>query len=392
MNPRAVLKKNIKRRVSFGHPWIYDNEIHSCEPVKDGELVDVYSFSRQYVGRGYYNSSSVIRVRLLTRENRVIDRSFFEEKFSRAVSVRSVLVKNSDSFRVVFGEADGVPGLIMDKFSDYLVVQFNTLGINTFREEIMDSAVKLFSPAGVYEKSEGAALEKEGLEKTEGWIYGNGPELIPFLLNDIKFLADTKGQKTGFFLDQRDNALKLSRFSDGRRVLDLFSYTGNFAFHCLKGGASEVKLVDISERALEVAREIARLNGYTSKCEFTKGNVFDYLREGDLSRADIIVIDPPAMAKSSSSKSSALRGYKELNLRGIKSLKDGKLLATSSCTQIVPEEDWEKAIDKAFSDNKKLGVLVFKGEQPADHPRVTAIHETDYLKFRVFCVFTVAEF
>ncbi|MDD5745136.1 MAG: class I SAM-dependent rRNA methyltransferase, partial [Mesotoga sp.] len=229
----AVLKRNIKRRISAGHPWIYDNEIERCESPLDGSLVDVFTFSGQFVGRGYYNSNSIIRIRLLTRKNVPIDREFFKERFSRVFRAREGLLRNSNAVRVIFGEADGVPGLIVDRFSDYLVVQFNTLGINTFRDEIVESLVKLFNPPGIYEKSEGLALSKEGLERREEWIHGKGPELIPFVLNGIRFLADTKGQKTGFFLDQRENALRLSPMSDGGKVIDLFSYTGNFALHCL---------------------------------------------------------------------------------------------------------------------------------------------------------------
>jgi len=388
----AVLKRNIKKRISMGHPWIYDNEIERCETPIDGSLVDVFTFSGQFVGRGYYNSNSIIRIRLLTRKNVSIDREFFKEKFSKAYRSRESLLRNSNAARIVFGEADGLPGLIVDKFSDYLVVQFNTLGINTFRDEIVESLVKLFNPTGIFEKSEGLALSKEGLERKEEWIHGKGPELIPFVLNGIKFLADTKGQKTGFFLDQRENALRLSSMSGGGRVIDLFSYTGNFALHCLAGGARAATLVDVSQRALDVASENASLNGWKDRCTFITANAFDFLRESDQSSFDIIVIDPPAMAKSSSSKANALRGYKELNLRAIKSLRSGRLLATSSCTQILSEEEWQRSINDAFQDSKKLGIVSFRGGQPSDHPEVSSIYETKYLKFLIYRVFGINEF
>jgi 23S rRNA (cytosine1962-C5)-methyltransferase len=391
LNPKAYLRRNIKRRVALGHPWIYDNEIQSCDSVDDGQIVDVFTSSDQFLGRGYFNSLSTIRIRLLTRKNIEINGAFFREKILRAFNKKKALLNNGDSLRVVFGEADGLPGMIVDKFADFLVVQFNTLGIYTFRREIVDVLLELFSPKGIYEKSEGSSLEKEGLVQTGEWLAGDGPILIPFNIDGLRFLADMKGQKTGFFLDQRENAMKLAFLSNDRFVIDLFSYTGNFAFHCLNYGARSVVLVDISERALEVSEEIAKMNGFEHKCEFVKANAFDYLRNGDISKADIVIIDPPAMAKNTSSKSSALRGYKELNLRGIKNLRNDRVLATSSCTQIVSEEDWLKCINEAFADSKKLGTLIYRGGQPLDHPEVSSIFETKYLKFRVFSVHNIAE-
>ncbi len=386
------LKKEIKRRVAFGHPWVYDNEIEKHDPLDDGCIVDVFTYSGQFLGKGYYNSGSTIRVRFITRRNCKLDTDFFSGKIRRAIQLKSLLLEDSDALRIVFGEADGLPGLIVDRFSDWLVVQFNTLGIQLMKKEIIEALILVLKPKGIFEKSEGTSLAKEGLEAKEGWLYGNGPELLPFSLNGISFLADTKGQKTGFFLDQRENAKRLSDYATGRRVLDVFSYTGNFSFHCINKGARSAILVDSSERALSVAKEIAEINRFSDKCEFIKTNAFDYLRENSLSGFGLAVIDPPAMAKSPSSKKNALRGYKELNLRVIKSLNDGALIASSSCTQIVSEEDWMRTINDAFHDCKKLGLVAFRGGQSLDHPEVTSIFETKYLKFCLFHIFELINY
>jgi 23S rRNA (cytosine1962-C5)-methyltransferase len=216
--------------------------------------------------------------------------------------------------------------------------------------------------------------------------------LLPFSLNGVTFFADTKGQKTGFFLDQRDNAEKLSKYANERNVLDVFSYTGNFSFHCMSQGANRATLVDSSERALSVARETAEINGFISRCEFVRANAFDYLREESLAGHNLVIVDPPAMAKSPSSKKSALRGYKELNLRVIKKAVSGSLLASSSCTQIISEDDWMRTINDAFHDSKKVGIVSFRGGQPLDHPEVSSIFETRYLKFCLFRVFELCDF
>ncbi|HQC14323.1 class I SAM-dependent rRNA methyltransferase [Mesotoga prima] len=392
MSARVVLKRSIKRRIAFGHPWIYDNEIEKADFVEGGCIVDVLTNSGQFLGRGYYNPDSSIRVRLLTRRNCSIDTDFFAQKLKRSLGMKSSLLRYGNALRVTFGEADGLPGLIVDKFSDWLVVQFNTLGIGVLKNEIIEALIATLKPKGIFEKSEGISLTKEGLESKEGWLFGNGPELLPFSLNGIHFFADTKGQKTGFFLDQRDNAENLSKYANGRNVLDVFSYTGNFSFHCLSQGANRATLVDSSERALSVARETAEINGFISRCEFVRANAFDYLREESLAGHSLVIVDPPAMAKSPSSKKSALRGYKELNLRVIKKAVNGSLLASSSCTQIISEDDWMRTINDAFHDSKKVGIVSFRGGQPLDHPEVSSIFETRYLKFCLFRVIELCDF
>jgi len=392
LSSRVILKRSIKRRIAFGHPWVYDNEIDRSDDLEDGSIVDVLTHSGQFLGRGYYNSGSTIRVRLLTRRNCRFDVGFFSKKIERSALLKSSLLRTSDAMRIVFGEADGLPGLIVDRFSEWLVVQFNTLGIARLKDVIVEALISVFKPKGIFEKSEGISLIKEGLEAREDWIYGSGPELLPFSSDGIIFFADTKGQKTGFFLDQRENAIRLSQYATDREILDVFSYTGNFSFHCIKKGARSATLVDASERALSVARETAEANRFTDSCQFVRANAFDYLRASDLPRTDLVIIDPPAMAKTPSSKRSALRGYKELNLRATKILKNEALLASSSCTQIVSEEDWSRTINEAFHDSKKVGVIVFRGGQPVDHPEVSSIFETRYLKFCLYRIFELADY
>ncbi|WP_245612754.1 class I SAM-dependent rRNA methyltransferase [Kosmotoga pacifica] len=384
------MKKGIKRRIFNGHPWIYDNEISIFPECEDGALVDLFTSSGQFIGKGYYNSHSAIRIRLLTRKNENVDEHFFSRKIIKAYTLRNRFVKTTDAYRLVFGEADGLPGLIVDKYSDYFVLQINTLGMSKFRETIVGVLVRLFNPKGIYEKSEGNFLKLEGINPVSEWLHKTGPILIPFKMNEITFLADLRGQKTGFFLDQRYNAKLLSNYAHGRRVLDVFSYTGNFAIHMLKAGANSATLVDQSKRALEVAREVARINGIADRVEVFEGNAFDFLRAVKPGDYDMIIVDPPALVKNSRATEKALNAYKELNLRAIKNLKEG-VLATSSCTQAIKEEEWERTIYEAFIDNKKLGLQLFAGSQPADHPVSSAIYETKYLKFRAFTVHKIAD-
>lgn len=383
-NAKVVLKKDIKKRVYNGHLWIYDNEIDKIEgEFENGDIVNVFTYANQFLGTGYINTESKITIRLLSRKPVEINEDFFRQKIEKAIKDRYPL-SNQNAFRVIFGEADGLPGLIVDKFGDYLIIQFNTLGINKYRNLIIKVLVELFNPKGIFEKSEGNAIKKEGLAEKSGWIYKEGPELIPFEINGIKFFADIRGQKTGAFLDQRDNAKKLMEFADNKVCLDCFSYTGNFGMHLLKGGARHVTFVDYSERALEVAKEIAKINNFNN-CDFVVGNAFDFLKE-EYERSklyDIVVLDPPSFAKSASSRDAAFKGYKEINYRSMRILKDGGFLATASCTQVVSSEEFEHIIINAGIDAKVVMKLIYRGGQSIDHPQIYNILETMYLKFLI---------
>ncbi len=387
---RVFLRSDIKNRIRNGHPWIYDGEIDKIEgEFSDGDVVDVFYHSRDFLGRGYINSKSRIRIRLLTRKYEEINKDFFLKRIEKIVSWKKRLIKDTDAFRVVFSEADGLPGLVVDKYSDYLVIQIGTLGMERQKSNIIDALVEEFDPKGIYEKSDYAAREKEGLEKFRGWLYKNGPELIEFHSNGLKFYADTKGQKTGAFLDQRENAKLIEDFVRDETVLDVFSYTGNFAAHALKYGAKHVTLVDYSERALEIARRVLEENGFSGKYDLVLGNAFDKLREIDRSgekRYGVVILDPPAFAKSASDKRSAYRGYKEINLRAMRILPSGGTLITSSCSRVVSEQEFMIVLYDAASDTKRRIRILRKGSQPPDHSPQLNIFETFYLKFFVLRV------
>jgi len=381
---KVFLKKKVNPRVLNGHPWIYDNEIEREDVSKDknGSMVEIYH-EKKFVGIGYYNSNSIIRVRVISRKKSEIDENFVREKIKAVVKMKEIVFPRESSYRVIFGEADGLPGVIVDKFADYLSIQINTLGIFNLKEIIIKTLIEIYNPKGIFEKDDEKSAEKEGFEAIDGWIYGSGPELIEFEMNDIKFLADTKGQKTGFFLDQRVNGANTVKFSYGKKVIDAFTYTGNFGLHALKGGAEFVTFMDYSARALEVMQEAAKLNGFDkSRYEVINGNSFDILRKFDDEgrKFDITIIDPPSMAKNRSSRENAIKGYKELNLRAMKITNDGGFLSTSSCTQLVNEEEFKSVILRAAEDTKKSLKIVFRGMQPVDHPVLMNVPETEYLK------------
>jgi len=383
---RVFLGK-LSRRLLGGHLWVYENEISRVEgDYENGEVVDLFRPDGSFFGKGYINDNSKIRVRILSRKNERIDGEFIKRRIEDALRKRKTL-KDTNAFRVVHGEGDFLPGLIVDLFGDYAVVQITTLGMERMKSWVLDALIELLQPKGIYEKSSGTFREKEGLEDREGWIYGAGPELIEFEMNGLRFLADTKGQKTGFFLDQRENAKMVLDFAKDKVCLDVFSYTGNFAAHLLKGSARHVTLVDYSERSLEIAREILKMNGFENFDTIT-GNAFDILKDFDKSgkKYDLVVLDPPSFAKSSRSLESAKRGYKEINLRAMRILRKPGILVTSSCTQIVSEETFREILMDASFDTGTYLTVLKRGGQPSDHPVLLNVPETQYLKFYIFQV------
>ncbi|SHH38667.1 class I SAM-dependent rRNA methyltransferase [Thermosipho atlanticus] len=377
---KVYLKKNIKNRIKNGHPWIYYNEIEKIDgEIENGSIVEVFNHENYFIGKGYINFNSKIRIRLLTRKNEKIDKNFLKKRIVQALRRRNT---KEESFRVIFSEADNLPGLIVDKFGNYLVIEINTLGIEKIKNFIIDVLIEIFNPVGIFEKSDSTSRKKEGLTTFTGWIYGNGPELIPYTINGIILFADTKGQKTGAFLDQRFNALSLRNYTNNKSCLDCFCYTGNFGLHMLKFGAKHVTFVDYSKRAIEVAELALKKNDFQNY-ELIVGNAFDILKSFYNSSKffDVISIDPPSFAKSASTKQSALKGYKEINLRAMKILKERGILATSSCTQVISEQEFINTIFSAAIDTGKISRILHKGGQPYDHPQVLNILETQYLKF-----------
>ena len=379
----VFLKKNIKSRIANGHPWVYSNEVEKVSgSPSPGDTVDVRQ-GNTFIGKGTYNPHSAILVRILSRKNEPIDKSFFAAQIARALNYRKEFLKGEISFRVVFGEADGLPGLIVDKFADYLVMQINSLSMDKWRNDLVDVLAQVVHPKGIYTKDDEKSARKEQFTAQAGWILGTGPDLIPFETNGLRFLSDTRGQKTGFFLDQRLNAAVTGNYAENKTVLDAFSYTGNFGLHALKGNARFVRFVDYSPRAIEVLKETLSLNNIDpGRYEIFNDDTFEYLR--DLHKAgeefDLVIIDPPSLAKARGSKQNALKGYRELNLRALKILQPGGLLSTSSCTQIIYEEDFRKMLYSAAENTGRQVSIIHKGMQPPDHPVVLNIFETEYLQ------------
>ncbi|GAB4313967.1 class I SAM-dependent rRNA methyltransferase [Pseudothermotoga elfii] len=368
------------------HPWIYKNEIMTIKgDFEDGQIVDVFLKSGQFFARGYINTKSKITVRILTFEPKTIEQ-ILQSRIEQAIHRRRFLLKHEQACRLIYSESDWLAGLIVDKFGPYLVIQINTLGMEKLKELSVKILLQQVEVSGIYEKSDSPARLKEGLEKRSGWIYGNGPEIIYYRSNGLTLASDLKGQKTGAFLDQRLNARALFPYAEGKECVDVFSYTGNFALHLLKYGAKHVKLIDYSQRSLQIADQLMKLNGFEGRYDLICANAFDWLkRETSLTEQyDLIVLDPPSFAKTSSAKESAERGHKEVNLRAIKLLKKPGLLVSSSCTQILSAFDFERVMQSVASDCKVNLRIACRGGQPEDHPILLGVPETEYLKFYIF--------
>ncbi|ACI20156.1 class I SAM-dependent rRNA methyltransferase [Dictyoglomus thermophilum] len=387
---KVLLKKGVHTKIVRGNPWIYDNEILKVEgDFSPGDVVDIYDSSKSFIGRGFINPNSKIRVRVVTRKEEEINKDFFRERILKAWEYRKKVV-DVDSCRVVFAEADFLPGLIVDKFSDVLVIQTLALGIDRFKEVIVEVLDEIFNPIGIYERNDVSVRELEGLPQVKGFLKGRFDTKVEILENGVKMIVDVEnGQKTGYFLDQRENRASLKGLVDGAEVLDVFCYTGGFSLHALKYGASKVIAVDSSSTALEMAKENAKINGFIDKIEFIEENAFDLLRrfhkEGKT--FDVVILDPPAFAKSSKNLDGALRGYKEINLRAMKIIRDGGFLITCSCSQHVTRELFEKVIESASFDANRLLRLVEFRYQAKDHPILLSHPESLYLKCGIYQVF-----
>jgi 23S rRNA (cytosine1962-C5)-methyltransferase len=388
---QVSLKRGRERRVRGFHPWVYRGDIlsYSRKP-KPGELCVVRDYKGSFLAKGYINPESYIAIRILTfRREENIDRSFFEKRVREALNYRKKVVSNSDAYRLIHSEADYLPGFIADKYGDFVVIQVTTLGMDMLKKELVEALISVVSPKGIYEKSNVPARELEGLEPFEGIIYGEVPERVIIEENSIKFYVQiVGGQKTGLFLDQRENKLLFARefVKEGDRVLDVFCHLGGFGIYAAKvGGASEVVMVDSSELAINLARENGRLNGVSDKLSFIKGDAFKVMKElqqrGEL--FDAIVIDPPAFAKSKVYLEQAKKGYKELFLRGLKMLKPGGSIVVCSCSHHVTPPILEEILQSAAFDTKVPLRVLYTTYQSKDHPFVLQIPESRYLK----CIF-----
>lgn len=384
----VTLRKTRETRVRGGHPWIYSSEIERVDGAfENGDIVDVCDFRGKFIGRGFYNPQSQISLRILTRNGEKCDRSFFERRIRDAWEYRKRLC-DPRSCRLIYSESDFLPGLVVDKFGDILVLQALSLGIERIKDMIADLLMEIVDPVGIWERSDVPVRRLEGLEQTTGLLRGSVPELVEMRENDIYFGVDVKrGQKTGFFLDQKENRAAIAPLCPGARVLDCFCHNGSFSLHAAKYAAASVLGVDISEEALEVARENARRNGLTN-VTFEAHNCFDHLREltdAD-EKFDLVILDPPAFTKNKASVPAALRGYKEINLRGLKLVRPGGFLVTCSCSQHVLTEMFQDIVNQAARDAKKRIRLVEYRTQGKDHPILPQSIETKYLKCMILQV------
>ena len=386
----VVLAKSRDARVRFGHPWIYESDISKVDgEYTNGDIVDVYNFNMKFLGRGYINDNSKISVRLLSRVKEDIDSDFFARKISHAVSYRDIVAKMATSRRLIFGEGDGLPGLIVDQYSDTLVVQVLTLGMELRKDLIVKELRNVTGCSKIYERSDVKTRYLEGLEPTSGFLSEPFETKLVIDENEFKMNVDVvNGQKTGYFLDQRENRAAISDYVKGAVVLDCFSHTGSFAVHAVGYGAQKVVAVDVSETAIEMAKANLELNYDDCDCDLIVGNVFDILREfeRDSQKYDVVILDPPAFTKSRSSTESALRGYKDINLRGARILKEGGYLITASCSHHVEENEFVNVVTSAVADAGRTAKLIEIRSQSKDHPMALGVPESKYLKFLILKV------
>lgn len=390
-----TLKKGEGRTIKTGGLWIFDNEIESIMGrFKNGDIVTVHDFDGYPMGRGYINQNSKIRIRLMTRNvHQEIDRDFLTMRLQNAWDYRKKTV-DTDSCRIVFGDADFLPGLVIDKFSDVLVVQSLALGIDRFKEQIVEILKEILKAdgiwiRGVYERSDAKERKKEGMERIKGFIGEEFDTKVPIVENGVKYIVDVKdGQKTGFFLDQKYNRLAMQKLCKDAKVLDCFTHTGSFALNAGIAGAKSVLGVDASEFAVAQASQNAELNHLSDKVRFKCHDVFELLPELEKSGEiyDVVILDPPAFTKSRNTMKHAMKGYREINMRGLKLVKDGGYLATCSCSHFMDYENFTKVIGQAArSAHKRLRQVEFRTQSP-DHPILWAADESYYLKFYIFQV------
>jgi 23S rRNA (cytosine1962-C5)-methyltransferase len=389
------IKKGEGRSLKSGGLWIYDNEIDTINgDFENGDLVFVHDFDDYYLGCGFINTNSKITVRVMSRvKGQEIDHEFLVMRVKAAWEYRKTTV-DTDSCRIIFGEADFLPGLVIDKFSDVLVVQSLALGIDRMKVEIIDILKELLAKdgitiRGVYERSDAKVRSNEGMERMKGFIGEPFDTKVEIVENGVKYIVDVaEGQKTGFFLDQKYNRAAVARLCKGARVLDCFTHTGSFALNAGRGGAREVLGVDASDLGVAQATENAALNGLSDTVKFLTADVFDLLPEYEKNgeQFDVVILDPPAFTKSKNSVKNAIKGYREINLRAMKLVKDGGYLATCSCSHFMTPDLFTETIGQAARNVKKRIRQVEYRTQAPDHPILWAADESYYLKFFIFQV------
>lgn len=383
MNPcKIYLKKGEEQRIQEGHPWVFSNEIdHIVGFIKSGEIAYVYAHDQTFIGKGYLNTNSKIFVRLLSRDDIEIDEAFFTAKIAKAKQSREDLGYNN-SYRAFFGESDGIPGLIVDKYGDYLSIQILSLGIDQRKDMFIQILVSIFNPKGILERSDVSVRTKEGLEPFKGVIYGQVPEKVLIKENELTMAVDLmNGQKTGFFLDQQDNHNAVKPYVKDKIVLDCFSNIGGFGLHAAYHGAKKVTCVDISALAVSDILNNAKLNGL-DQVEAIEKDVFDQLRayQKEGKTFDTIILDPPAFAKNKDAIKRAYQGYKDINLQAMKIIEDGGYLYTCSCSHYMTIELFLQMLQDAARDAKKKVQMVEMRIQSKDHPALLGSDESLYLK------------
>ena len=395
--PKAVVTEKAEAAIKRGHPWVYDAEISGLsDEIENGSLVDVFSKKDRYLGTGFLSQNSKIRIRILSNNaNETFGPAFWQRRVKYALDMRRTVMQDDYCCcRLIFGEADGIPGLTVDRYEDILSTEVLSFGTEQVKEVIYEALVNELkndgiTVRGIFERNEAKIRELEGLPLQKGWYKGvfvgipASPQ-VEICENGIRYTVDVEnGQKTGFFLDQKYNRLAVSKLARGMKVLDCFTHTGSFAMNAAKGGAAHVTAVDISQLAVDTAEENAKINGLSDRMDFLCADVFDLLPKLAAEHADynFIILDPPAFTKSRKTTDNAKRGYKEINYRAMKMLPRGGYLATCSCSHFMPNELFRKMLLEAARDAGVTLRLIEERRAAPDHPVAMAIPETDYLKF-----------
>lgn len=383
----VYLKRKISPRVANGHPWVFANEVEKIDgEVQGGDIVELFSHDKKFIGKGYINPKSQILVRLLTRNKADnINEDYFIDRIRQCWEYRKK-IGYTENCRLVFGEADSLPQLIVDKFNDYFVLQTLALGIDVWKPAIVKAINTIFEPKGIYERNDVPVRELEGLPQHKGFLSAPFDTNIIINENGLRFHVDIEnGQKTGYFLDQQDNRRAIRHIVKDADVLGAFTYTGTFEIHAAHYGAKSVLGLDISANAVAQANRNAELNGVQDRCRFEAANAFDVLKQWgkDGRQYDVVMLDPPAFTKSRETIQKAITGYKEINLRGMKLVKPGGFLVTSSCTNLVHPELFLQTIDMAAKDARRRIRQVTFQAQASDHPIIWGMENTNYLKFLI---------
>lgn len=406
---RVFLNAKEEKEIQTGFPWVFDNEISHIKyrksekdewldtslaetAVPNGSGVEVFTKAGGFLGTGIINRNSKITVRIISSEHadKVFSdtKSFWEKRVFDAVNIRRIHYKESDSYRLIFGDADFFPGLICERYCDengrvYLVVQFLSMACDIFRDEILDSLKKACKPYAIFERDDADVRMKEGLQEKAGWIGKAGDEVITIVENGIRLNVDiANGQKTGYFLDQKDNRARLASFCHGKRVLDTFTHTGAFGLNAFKAGAKDVTSVDISPEAVEMVKKNIALNNAGKVCKAVCADVFDLLKEYEANgeKFDVIILDPPAFTKSARAIQKAYGGYKEINLRAMRLLNEGGILVTCSCSHFFDSHYfYDMIMHAAMDSHKRVQILEKRGAGP-DHPVLLGYPKSEYLK------------